>query len=489
MKHIDIFIPVGGATDRTTATRLRHLVATAQIALAATAYFAFKYHAIGSPSASWAMVAAAVVAAALLPLVRLTGLSPAREILIGLILALMFWLCHVNRGVMSSNLFWFALVPGAGLMLGGIRHGMVWAVLAVAAILGVNFTQGSPLQEIPAGELAGLQVSSAIGLTVALFAVIHQFESQRAGNQADIEASNAEARLSMERQGLVLDRVTSLIQETDTAIRSVRDGVQTLSRATATQQAAFDGIHGALQELLTTARGNADVAARSEALAEQARSGAETGGTLMHQTRGSIDRIAAASRSATERMDQLGQRSSQISGIVSVIDEIAGQTNLLALNAAIEAARAGEQGRGFAVVADEVRKLAERTQSATREIAAQITFMVEGTASAIQNLHVSGSELAAGEKDSRALAATLDQVIDNARTSAEGAREVARASERQMGYQEKVGADFDRLRAEAESIAAAAGDISGSVQRLAEQVSDLRGFLGGSAGHGRGTGL
>ncbi len=484
MKHIDIFIPAGGTTDRTTATRLRHLVATAQIAVVATVYFAFKYHSIGSPSAVWAMVAAALVSTALLPLVRLTGLSPAREILIGLILALMFWLCHVNRGVMSSNLFWFALVPGAGLMLGGIRHGMVWAGLAVAAILAVRFTQGSPLEEIPAEELAGLQVSSAIGLTVALFAVIHQFESQRAANQADIEASNAEARLSMERQGQVLDRVTSLIQDTDTAIRSVRDGLQTLSRAAAAQQEAFAGIHGALQDLLATARANADVAARSEGLAGEARAGAETGGALMRQTRGSIDRIAAASRSAAERMDQLGQRSSQISGIVSVIAEIAGQTNLLALNAAIEAARAGEQGRGFAVVADEVRKLAERTQIATREIAGQITFMVEGTASAIENLHLSVSELAAGEKDSRELAASLDKVIDNSRTSAEGTREVARASERQMGYQEKVGADFDRLRAEAESIAAAAGDIAGSVQRLADQVSDLRGFLGGGGRKG-----
>lgn len=438
MKHIDIFIPAGGTTDRTTATRLRHLVATAQIAVVATVYFAFKYHSIGSPSAVWAMVAAALVSTALLPMVRLTGLSPAREILIGLILALMFWLCHVNRGVMSSNLFWFALVPGAGLMLGGIRHGMVWAGLAVAAILAVRFTQGSPLEEIPAEELAGLQVSSAIGLTVALFAVIHQFESQRAANQADIEASNAEARLSMERQGQVLDRVTSLIQDTDTAIRSVRDGLQTLSRAAAAQQEAFAGIHGALQDLLATARANADVAARSEGLAGEARAGAETGGALMRQTRGSIDRIAAASRSAAERMDQLGQRSSQISGIVSVIAEIAGQ----------------------------------------------ITFMVEGTASAIENLHLSVSELAAGEKDSRELAASLDKVIDNSRTSAEGTREVAQASERQMGYQEKVGADFDRLRAEAESIAAAAGDIAGSVQRLADQVSDLRGFLGGGGRKG-----
>lgn len=131
-----------------------------------------------------------------------------------------------------------------------------------------------------------------------------------------------------------------------------------------------------------------------------------------------------------------------------------------------------------------MRKLAERTQIATREIAGQITFMVEGTASAIENLHLSVSELAAGEKDSRELAASLDKVIDNSRTSAEGTREVAQASERQMGYQEKVGADFDRLRAEAESIAAAAGDIAGSVQRLADQVSDLRGFLGGGGRKG-----
>jgi len=482
MKLVDWFMPNNAGDDRTTLTRLRNLIATTQISFVATSYFAYKYFSLGANHAVYGMVAAMVVSIAALLLVRVSGLSPAREMLIALILGLMFWLCHVNRGVMSSNLFWFALAPASAVMLGGIRHGFVWGAISVLAIIGVRFGLGPPLQEIPEAELASLQVSSVIGLTVALFAIIYQFESQRATNQADVEASHAEVQSSLARQSQVLERITGLIRDTDAAIGSVSGSVATLGQATAAQQATFGGIHHALQDLLGTARANADVAARSQGLADNARADAEAGGTLMEETRGAIDRIASASRSATERMDQLGQRSSQISGIVSVIDEIAGQTNLLALNAAIEAARAGEQGRGFAVVADEVRKLAERTQSATREIAEQINYIVDGTSNAISTLHGSVAELEAGQKNSEQLASALDRIIANSRTSAQGTSELANASQRQMGYQEKVGADFSSLRDEADRVAAAASEISVSLQRLASQVSDLRNFLARGAG-------
>ena len=482
MKLVDWFMPSNAGDDRTTLTRLRNLIATTQISFVATSYFAFKYHSLGSQHAVYGMIAAMLVSIVALLLVRVSGLSPARELLNALILGLMIWLCHVNRGVMSSNVFWFALVPASAVMLGGIRHGMAWGALAVLAVFGVKYGLGAPLQEIPEAELASLQVSSAVGLTVALFAIIYQFESQRANNQADIERSHGEVEASLARQSQVLERITALIRDTDTAIGSVTSSVATLSQATGSQQAAFGGIHNALQELLATARANTDIAARSQSLADQARGDAESGGTLMRQTRGAIDRIASASQSATERMDQLGQRSSQISGIVSVIDDIAGQTNLLALNAAIEAARAGEQGRGFAVVADEVRKLAERTQTATREIAEQINFIVEGTATAIDTLHGSVGELQAGQENSIQLASALDRIIDNSRTAAQGTAELATASGRQMGYQEKVSGDFARLRDEADRVAAAANQISGSLQKLASEVSDLRGFLARGSG-------
>jgi methyl-accepting chemotaxis protein len=112
------------------------------------------------------------------------------------------------------------------------------------------------------------------------------------------------------------------------------------------------------------------------------------GGAVILQVTEDMHEIAEAVHSSSVIMEELGQQSDQIYSIVQVIKDIADQTNLLALNAAIEAARAGEQGRGFAVVADEVRKLAERTTRSTEEIAAMIGKIQGGTKQAIDSLEV-----------------------------------------------------------------------------------------------------
>lgn len=469
---IDWFIPASLAGDRTARARARSLIVTAWVALVASTAAIFKYQAMGATAGIPGLVATLFAAALVPPLVRLFGLVPARDLLLAAILGLVYWLCYVNQGVLSPTLFWFVLVPCAALMLGGLRCGAAWCGVAIVGVVLVRVELLLPLQQIPAWEQSSQQFSSLIGLLLAMFAMITHFELQRAKNQREVEKT-------LQAQKEVLTRVTALIRDTHAAIHSVTASIATLSQSARAQQGAFQGIHGTLQGLLATSHQNAKIAARCASQADEARSHAEGGGSVMTETQAAIRRLAVAGQAAADRMTELGQKSDQIAGIVGVIQDIAVQTNLLALNAAIEAAHAGGQGRGFAVVAAEVRKLAERTQQATREIGNQIDSIVAGTSTALTTLHQSTGELESGQRNTEILAQALDRIIGHTRIVAEDTTGVATASTRQIDDQARVEEEFSRLREETDRVADASQSIAASVSRLDDQLADLERFLGG----------
>ncbi len=181
----------------------------------------------------------------------------------------------------------------------------------------------------------------------------------------------------------LLGEIKTAASELNSASAAVASTAEELNASANEQSRASSSIAAAVEELSVSINHVSSSSTEAHQIASDSGKRAEQSGTVITNTVASMERIAVVVRTASNRMEELGKQSEQISNIVSVIKGIADQTNLLALNAAIEAARAGEQGRGFAVVADEVRMLAQRTTQSTSEISNMIGLILSGTSDAV----------------------------------------------------------------------------------------------------------
>src|SRR5690625_4787514 len=211
---------------------------------------------------------------------------------------------------------------------------------------------------------------------------------------------------------------------------------------------------------------NSSNTSRAAQVTEEFGDVAREGGAVVEQTVSKIRQIAEVVRMSTETVTRLGDSSEQIGAIVSVINDIADQTNLLALNAAIEAARAGEQGRGFAVVADEVRKLAERTSDATKEIATMIKTIQTETQAAVRAMDQGNTEVAAGIELADRAGESLQRVVEGSRNTVDMITMIAAASEEQSATSEQISRSV-------EMISSVSGQSAEGVTQIARTADDL----------------
>lgn len=190
-------------------------------------------------------------------------------------------------------------------------------------------------------------------------------------------------------------------------------------------------ISNAIDRLAKTVEQISNNSAEAAGKAREATNHARQGGDVVQKTMQGIDKISKAVNEAANAVEELGRNSDQIGAIVAVINEIAGQTNLLALNAAIEAARAGEQGRGFAVVADEVRKLAEKTSSATAEIGGMIQEIQQKTGEAVRTMNAGTADVKEGVENAREAGNSLRKIVESAEQLTAMVQEIASATQMQ----------------------------------------------------------
>jgi methyl-accepting chemotaxis protein len=212
--------------------------------------------------------------------------------------------------------------------------------------------------------------------------------------------------------------------------------------------------------------------------AKKAEESAHTGGQTVQSTVQTIGELLKSNQETSGKIEELGRSSDAIGRIINVINEIAGQTNLLALNASIEAARAGEHGRGFAVVAGEVRRLAERTSEATKEIDQTVRAIQQGTGEAVEAMRASMSHVQSGVTSARSAGEALTSIIHGSESVQKMVTQIAAAATEQSYSTQSVSTNVNEIASIIEHTATTSQQSVVACQQLSQLANELTNLVG-----------
>lgn len=252
--------------------------------------------------------------------------------------------------------------------------------------------------------------------------------------------------------GAMQQQVRKAIQEIIQHARTVAQEAQQLAgnadqltKGSQEQSDAASSMASVVEQLTVSISQVADSATQAHRLSESSGKLSEEGGRVIHQAADEMQGISDTVRRTAEDIQNLGRQSEQITSIIKVIKDIADQTNLLALNAAIEAARAGEQGRGFAVVADEVRKLAERTTQSTQEIGAMIASITDGIRGAVDGMERGVEQVSGGVQLANKAGDAITEIRSGSREVVSVVHDITHALKEQATASHDVARNVERI--------------------------------------------
>jgi methyl-accepting chemotaxis protein len=266
---------------------------------------------------------------------------------------------------------------------------------------------------------------------------------------------------------------TAAVQLVDSAHHLSSSSTQVATQSGLQSDAAAD-MAASIEEMNSSIAMVSDHALQAREVSVKSGHVSSDGAAVIQQAVGSMTEIAGTVRQASEAVTQLGQESQAISDIVHTIQEIADQTNLLALNAAIEAARAGEQGRGFAVVADEVRKLAERTSVSTKEIEGMIGKILQGTNTAVASMETGVKQVEEGVGYAERAGGSIADIQNSALEVAEVVTNISQALAEQTVASGTIANNVERIAGVAEQnsqVARESAKHAKTLEQLAESLT------------------
>ncbi|GAB7022676.1 methyl-accepting chemotaxis protein [Salidesulfovibrio brasiliensis] len=267
--------------------------------------------------------------------------------------------------------------------------------------------------------------------------------------------------------------VRGLAERVASASEELSASADEQARGAQKQSGQTDTVATAMEEMTATVLEVAQNASATSQAAEEARVAAGDGVSMVNQAVSSINNVAESSGRLSQVIGQLDSQAEEIGRIISVINDIADQTNLLALNAAIEAARAGEAGRGFAVVADEVRKLAEKTMTATKEVEEAIGTIQERSAHAMTSMTQTEKEVEESTELSNKAGESLQQIMSRIEDMVGRVSQIATAAEEQSAAAEEISQSIEDIALVAREADEGAGQAAAATRDLAELAQEL----------------